>query len=149
MRSRAKKVVTDPASSDKATRWPPLYTADGEPMRVNQLLYSASFDENRYGEKRGPRAAIEVLRVTRLDLRYRTVRMRCARGCETFLQFNKGCSLDEYYSSKERAEKSIADEIAEAVKGIQDGIDKRQKRLDKIAKMKVAVAKTPPEELTV
>jgi len=137
--------VIDPASKEKSIKWPQIFTADGVPMEFNALVYTCDYYEDKWDKKAS--AGITAYRITRIDLRYRTVRMRCAKGCETFLQLNQGCSIEKYYSSKEQAEFVLKEKIEKSVYEILEHIEKKKVKLATVKRLKVKMSKIPPVEV--
>jgi len=141
----ASKITKDPASSEKNIKWPQIFTADGKPMFLNDVVYSCQYNEDKWQKK--AHAGITAYRITRIDLRYRTVRMRCSKGCETFLQLNQGCSIEKYYSSKEQAQLVIKENIAKSIAEISEHIEAKKEKLSRVKSIKIEMSKIPPAEV--
>jgi hypothetical protein len=142
MRKPVPKIV-DPATAEKQIKWPPIVSADGDAIRVGALLYEPDVSLGKYDDKRYARS--NVYRVMRVDPRYRTVRARCAKGCETLWDYNKGCSRagvhTQLFGARAAVKALIDDNVAEMKKGIED----IQKRLAKVKDLKVTVERIPVE----
>lgn len=86
----------------KKREWPPMKTRDGKNFELGMLVYSPDVYLNRRDEDRN-RVKIECYRVIDLSLQYRQIRLRCHKGCETFIKAHEGCNRDGYYATKEAA----------------------------------------------
>lgn len=147
-RGQAVKLTTDPALADdlgrqKPIRWPPMFTADGKPIKTGELIYTLETNLGKYTSRKERYMRAVPHRVIRVDNRYRTVRMRCARGCEDFLQFNRGCSMDGYYSTEAGALRALEEMRAHEVKEQKRGIGEIEERMRHTQSLKIEIGKMP------
>lgn len=103
-------------------KYPPIYSTDGVKIEIGALLFQPKFsvrdfknradaywDDDDIPEDERTPLLITPLRVTTVDLVRRTIRVRCARGCEEVISFDSSCDMAGYYIKKENAEEWLND----------------------------------------
>lgn len=90
----------------KSINWPPIISRDGMKIEEGDLLYEPDAFFSTYSDDKH-RIEIKVFRVTQINLRYRYARLRCHKGCEDVVHFDKNCRRSGLFKKKERALQSI------------------------------------------
>lgn len=99
----------------KKREWPAMVTRDGKAIQLGQLLYHPSVTVSNYSDERHE-ADIEVYRVIDINLQYRTMRLRCHKGCETFIRMDNSCNRSGYFATTVAAENAAKAKLASGIK---------------------------------
>lgn len=127
----------------RAKSWPPIISADGDAIEEGMLIYEPDTALSKYDSRRERHARVNVYRVTLVDLRYRTIRARCVKGCETVWEYNKGCSRKGIHTKLQGAVHACKEQIKEQVVEILKDVKNLQDSAKHIAELKVTATKVP------
>lgn len=143
---------------DRATvgSGPSMLSASEKPYAVGELVYVVALDEAYTRSRRNGgelqdsyKPTIQAHRVIQVNFQYRTVRLRCAKGCEDVLRFNDGgrCSTVKYWHTLIEARAELSDKIDDQMKATAVERAKYERQLKDMKAAQLALSRLKPEKL--
>lgn len=143
---------------DRATvgTGPAMLSASEQAYKVGELVYVVGLDEAYTRTRRGGgemedsyKPTIQAHRVIQVNFQYRTVRLRCAKGCEDVLRFNDGgrCSTTKYWHTLDEARAELSIMLDGQMKATAGERAKFQRQLDDMKAAQLALKRLKPEKI--
>lgn len=128
---------------------PAMLSSSQVPFAVGDVVYETDLAEkyNRYGDDQY-QPVIKAHRVFQIDYQYRRVRLRCAKGCESTLQFNdSACHRTNYWHTLADARSELYSALETKAQRCQSDIDEANEKLEHIAALRKGIDQLAPKKM--